>query len=438
MTFGVLGAITVLAMVATDLLRRIIPDVSAGINLLPLALASLGAVIAATHASSARLPRHARSACIALVIMCLYGTAIAVSRGLPRAQVLAGWLAEAGAIPGLVLGFALALEPRGWRMFKKVATAVLVASVAVGLLQQIGFYRTEPFEMLPGARAERGLSSGATFRYTAGLFRTANVYASFLAFLGVVTVLSFSEHLPHSSRRHFGARHFAVIGLLLLGSLMAARRSGLIMLLGALVPFLFSAGRRLRAPGLLLGLAGCLYFVAYEPPDSSDIHRKLEFATTDLDLGGRLGDAFSVNPRDWDLVTIFGEGIGAVGPASQAGGEAAFRRDMLRLDRHRVLHVGWFKDLVGYGVVGATLHLAWFALLTLAVLATSQAPQSAPVPARWSGLGFLVIVIANYYLIATSWLQGLTGGLLFGLAIGLFLGRMRMVASYPDQNGTAS
>jgi hypothetical protein len=375
---------------------------------------------------------------MALLSLCVLGSVVAIARELPARQLLAGWIAQAGAIPGLVLGFAVSLDSYAWRRFKRTVLIIAIASVLVALLHNLGLLRGQAFEMIEGPRQDRGLISGERFSYAAGIFRTANVFAAFLAFSALIIVIDYSERLANGLRR-LTASSFAVLGLLFLGALIAARRSGLIMLLGSLAPFLFAIGGRLRVMGLMLAAAAILYVVIdVDGAREAELRQKLAFATTELHVGERLSNAFDVSGEDWAILSISGEGLGSVGAAATAGGREAYLRDVLLLKRHPAIHVGWFKDLYAYGYVGAPLHLIWFLLLLVATVRVQGDALVGSQAARWSGAGFLLVVIVNYYFVATSWLQSVTGGLLFGLAIGVFLGRMRTLAVSPrsDQNGS--
>jgi len=93
------------------------------------------------------------------------------------------------------------------------------------------------------------------------------------------------------------------------------------------------------------------------------------------------------------------------------------------------MHVGWFVDLQSLGPIGAVAHLLWFMGLFFAVLRVSRSSWLKQNSARWSGLGYTGLAVFNYYFVATSWLHSVTGGLLFGLSVGFFLGRMTWIAA---------
>ena len=440
---GTIGALTVLSMVASDFVRRYAPGQSIVITMAPLLVAIVGSVLALDFRGRPPIPKSGRLAILALLILCFFSTLVGFSRGLPRAQLLAGWIAEAGALPGLVLGYAMCFEDRGWKIFRRTLIFLVAGTIVLALFQQFGFFQTQVFEMIEGAQVERGLQTGSTFRYTTGPFRTANVFAIFLAVSGLIVVVSESADSKKRQQNTVSTKTIVILVLLVACSVMAARRSGLVMLLGSIVPFLYVAGGRLKVAAMAIAGAGIVFFAGFghDAPLESDLTEKVQFATSELNVSGRLGEAFSVNDHDWRLVSASGDGIGSHGPATQAAGAAAFRRENQLLLRHPILHVGWFKDLVAFGYFGFFAHFAWFLFLVLAVVRVQSRRGSRKLAARYSGIGFLGVAVINYYFVATSWLQSVTGGLLFGLGIGIFLARMRIdgareeAAATPTQSG---
>ena len=152
-----------------------------------------------------------------------------------------------------------------------------------------------------------------------------------------------------------------------------------------------------------------------------ELEAKLLHSTTRTGFAGRMAQVVQVSSEDWALLEPLGHGIGYVGVSANAGGPDVRRQAQLMSAAHPILHFGWFSDLVTFGIVGYPLRLAAFFLLLVAVWPRRENYPSS----RFAGLVggcLLTVSLAVYFFVATSWLHGVSGGLLFGAAIGLCSG----------------
>ncbi len=426
MTIGSYGAGCLVSMVLADYLRRVMPEVGLIVSLLPLVVASAGVVALFRQRRRPRLPRACVLALYALSLTCLWGAVVAIGQNLPIGQIVAGLIAEAGPAPGLILGFAVGTRQRDWSKLERVIPKLLIFSVFIAVLQQAGF---GVLTMIEGAQTDRQMSQGRSFQYSSGPFRTANVFAQFLVLSALVVVLGYAEKI-RGARTRFSWGMYGALLLLVGGSVLAARRTGIVVLFGVLLPFLISVGGKMKIVAVTMLLAFVIFVVSggSDSESESGLAYKVSFATSEVQVGGRIEEAFSVRGVDWPLLSFVGDGLGSHGPATQAAGARAFENEHYLIEQHPIMHVGWFVDLQSYGPLAAATHLIWFLLLLAATIKERRLVSLSNLSSRWSGPGFVTLAIVNYYLVSTSWLHSVTGGLLFGLGIGLFLGRMRVLS----------
>ncbi len=419
--FGRIAAASMFGVVITDLGRRAVRGEPILLTVAPAALVWGGALWVILMHGTQWIPPLIRRG-LSFLTACLFLTLlVAVSQKVPGAQIGIGIVALASPGPCVILGLAVAQSERGFRVFKRAVLFILALSILVALLQQFGLLKADVFNMLEEARSMRGLQSGGVFAYTSGPFRTANVFAFFLAVGGAILIEDLSDKAPHRKGSGFNLKEMGLLLAIVLSSVLTARRTGLSMLLGAVVPALFRAkGSSIKVVAVfavvVVVVVGIGQFRSFE---SGDLRLKVMHVTSESHTSSRFSDAFDVKEADWEIVTFTGGGLGSHGAARAFGGSSRSAHSFA--EEHRITHVGWFKDLLAYGVIGMLLHLAWF--MSLLIAAVTYGRRQSKI-SRWSAAGFLSMAIVNYYFVATSWIQGLTGGLFFGLLTGVLLGRL--------------
>jgi len=78
------------------------------------------------------------------------------------------------------------------------------------------------------------------------------------------------------------------------------------------------------------------------------------------------------------------------------------------------MHYGWFQCIYAYGFVGLLLKLICFGNIFIILFRQSLLDSKA---AKIS-LGLFAMAMYVYFFIQTSFLEGVTGGVLFGIVIG--------------------
>jgi MFS family permease len=89
------------------------------------------------------------------------------------------------------------------------------------------------------------------------------------------------------------------------------------------------------------------------------------------------------------------------------------------------MHYGWFQCIYAYGWVGLIMKLICFG--NIAILYGRRAFYGSK--AAKVGLGVFVMCMFVYFFIQTSFLESITGGVLFGMAIGYSLSISNMEAA---------
>ncbi len=423
---GSFGVAVILSVIVGDQLRTNLPGQPIEISFVPHILAILGVAFAWSKRHLVHLSKDLRSVVALTVLLCIYGTVIGVANGLPTRQIIAGWITYAGLLPGLLLGFAIGGSVATCRDFGRWIEWAVLFCILVAISQQFGLFSVSAV-VLEDAPLQRGIHGlgGLRFSYTSGPFRTASIFSGFLAFTAVIVLIS-RESLRFRARNDAQWVTVFFVLLTLMGSLLAARRSGLIMLLGCYLPFFFfSAKRTFMKAAIALSVLIFIWFEfasGVESDMSVEIGAKLAHSTTHTGIGQRLSGIFEVRERDIRLLSVFGDGLGSYGPSVRAGGPVAVAKAQYRLDMHPVLHFGWFKDLAAFGATGLILHLLAFYRLCSALRPHRRMKAHIPTSLHWVAFGLCLAAALVYFFIATSWLQSITGGLLFGLAVGFGAG----------------
>lgn len=410
--FGSVAAGMLLLTVLLDLLRKLDPDLPFAISGIPLALSSIAALVALLSGVWRLAPAPARAALSAFVLMVLFSGWVAVTNNLVVTQIAAGVMSFLAVVFGAVLGHAVRQEPRGWERFRWVVVFLLCLNCGVVVLQQFGLLEGEALSAIEGAHSERGSRLGI-FTYATGLFRTAGVFIGFICLASVTVCFS----PPRSVQSRWLAPPF-LLGLCLIAGVLTARRSGFLMSLGAIVPYVVSSPRMWGSLLPILLLAVMAFVFMREDASAVQVASKFEHMQVPEGLDTRVSWAFDVRSVDWALLSVEGDGLGSHRFAARAAGEAASLRETIFFETHPITHYAWFTDLLELGIPGAALHLVglglfWFALLTVARRSTH--------PGRWSAFGYASVSLAVYYFVSSVQLLTLTNGILAGLAIGIGL-----------------
>ncbi|MEO0814278.1 MAG: hypothetical protein AAFY60_15555, partial [Myxococcota bacterium] len=177
-----------------------------------------------------------------------------------------------------------------------------------------------------------------------------------------------------------------------------------------------------------LGLVAVSVFLLNPEASSGQVEAKLMHATTHSGARARLVKTFAVSESDLQLLSVTGAGLGSYGIATKGGGREAATRAKARLVAHPITHFGWFMDLAALGPIGFGIRMVAFLLLFLAI----KPRRSSALLARWSGPAAVGAGICVYLFIAPSWLQGVSGAVLFGAATGFAIAKGgRSVAQAP-------
>lgn len=424
-----IGPITLVAIIFTDFVRIMVPQQPVVLSLAPLILCTFGSLGALGSGLLKAMAPTLKASIAALVALCVYGSLVSALRGIPGPQTAAGWLVYAGALPAILVGFAIAQVPPAERLLGKWLIALLVFSIAIAFMQQFGFLTMA--SALEDVPMDRGVKSlGINFVYTSGPFRTPSVFSAFLATSMAMVLRCYGYRLGTDARSQP-----VWITLLLLGSvaasILAARRSGLAMLAAVAAAYLLLSARKQAFKILAIVALGALtipiLMTASDIDHQIEVGAKFQHTVVETQASRRLGNAFHMEPRDLRLLSVTGDGLGSHGPAVRAGGLAARAKEDLLLNASPVIHFGWFKDLISFGPLGLILHLFYFFALFRSVTPRrrySEQPFQSSV--RLCGTALAAAAILVYFFVATSWLDGLTGGLMFGLTMGMYSGHLTL------------
>lgn len=423
---GWIGMSVILAVVVGDQLRISLPGQPIWVSFVPHVMAVVGLVLAWNNGSLKSTTKELRAAVNLILLLCLYGSVVGLANGMPAKQVLAGWFSYAGLLPGLLLGFAIGQSRVSFQFFCCWTQRLFLLCILIAIFQQFGLFAVSA-DVLEGVPLQRGIQGFGSLRfsYTSGPFRTASVFSAFLAFV-VLIVLIYRESLRFGSGRNNLWMTAAIIFITVLASVLAARRSGLVMLLGCILPFLLFSARQLLwkivvVVVFLVFLWG-QYFAGENTSVSVEVGAKLAHSTTNTGIASRISGVFDMREQDVQLLSFLGDGLGAYGPSVRAAGPIAVAKAEYRLDMHPIIHFGWFKDIAAFGVIGFFLHMLAFYKLCAAAYPPKKLSGHVAPSVQWSVFGLGVSAVAVYLFIATSWLQGVTGGVLFGMAMGFGIG----------------
>ncbi|MEO1481525.1 MAG: hypothetical protein AAFU77_05415 [Myxococcota bacterium] len=392
-------------LIVTDQIRLVVTGQPLVLSLVPLAVCILAVLVVG------RLRNVSKDVVRGIgltALFCVYGTLASVVSGMGVNQVVAGWLAYTAFIPALLVFYAVGADQQLSHQVVKTVEFLLVSSSLVAFAQQFGFLDSEFSQVLEETASIRGVAGiGTLFSYTPGPFRTASVFSMFLA-MGILIYVS-------GQLKTMRSRQLLVLVLALVASLMAARRAGLVLLVAAAFPYMVGS---LRSRGTRVALAafGVAAFFAFlvNPESGQEVEAKFLHATTHSGAKSRLAKTFTLNESDYSLLTGVGAGLGSFGIATRGGGRSVALRAKARLVAHPITHFGWFMDLAALGPVGFAIRLAAFFFLIRAVVPARWNTS----PGRWSGPFGIAASIGVYLFIAPSWLQGVSGAVLFGAALG--------------------
>jgi len=425
-TLGGLGIGVILAVIVGDQLRIILPGQPIWVSFVPHVLAVIGLAFAWNQGRLKKTTKELKEVVGLILLLCVYGSVVGFANGLPVKQVLAGWFSYAGLLPGLLLGYAIGQSTVSFYDFGRWSQRMFLICILIALFQQFGLFAIS-VDVLEGVPLQRGTQGfgGLRFSYTSGPFRTASVFSAFLAFVSVV-VLIYRESIRFTFKKKNLWITAAIIFITVLASLLAARRSGLLMLIGCVLPFLLLSARRLFwkviiTTALVLFLWG-QYFTGGDSNVSVEVGAKLAHSTTNTGIASRISGVFDVREQDIRLLSLMGDGLGSYGPSVRVAGPIAIAKAQYRLDMHPIIHFGWFKDIAAFGVMGFLIHILAFYKLCAAAHPPKRLSKHVAPSIKWSVFGLSVSAVVVYLFIATSWLQGITGGVLFGMAVGFGVG----------------
>lgn len=421
------GIATIIALIAGDQVRVSLPGQPIYISLAPLLLTIIGVFLAYTPDTLKKIPKSLKIATSGIIVLCVYGSLFGLVNDLVYKQIIAGWISYAGPVPGLLLGYTIGKSDFASTRFARWNYFALVFVLIIALMQQFGLFEVEQI-VLEGSPLIRGVQGLGNFKYTTGPFRTASVFSIFLACSTVIFL--FGNVRNGKKIRNF---HTSIIAILVIfASLLAARRSGLLMLMGVLLPFFYLSFSRIWFRTVIFLVPFLIIGGPFFNEDSSTVTQELEakfaHSITNTGFTDRARQVFDVRDSDWSLLTLSGDGLGSYGAAVQAAGPVAAAKAEIRLNMHPIIHYGWFKDIATLGPVGLIIHLLFFYWLGVLVNPYMVVKRKTNHPVRWSGFGLCTTTAIVYFFIATSWLQGITGGVMFGLAMGFVSGRLSYIS----------
>lgn len=421
------GAAVLILTIVVDQVRLVLPGQPALVTAIPFLTTLCAAAASVLSGELRHMPSTLRALVWCSALLAGYGISVSLMNGMPLRQAILGCLSYLNFVPAVLLSHQIGCSKWGEGAFERWAERTLLVVAAMVFLQQLGWIAAG--EVLEKAPEYRGIND-LRFRYSTGPFRTGSILSVFVAFVTSILVCG------NVTRQHQYHRRLALVGLALVASILAARRSGLVMLLAAVVPFLFYSIRRQRLRLLSLALPVLMFglqaWAGVDETTTTEVEAKVIHNTVNFDVSDRAALAVNIRDRDWEILSPFGEGMGAYGAAPAAMDAYTMLQAEHRRALYPVVHYGWFQDLAALGPLGALLYFCIFLLLMVAVYPTKEARASGVI--NWPGFSITAAAVVVHYFIATSWLQSITGGLSFGLAVGYASGRLQLAkANYHAQ-----
>jgi len=252
--------------------------------------------------------------------------------------------------------------------------------------------------------------------YYYGIFRTAPTYSQFIVYS---TVPLFVTWLSNDSKYYSRtARIIVFVAMLSLlpQAILAGRRSQFMMVTGVLCGCFMALTGTIRRIilGFLFTLILFIFLVLYP----SLLFSQTRLAHNTGYLWRDFVDRAKLNvltEEDFRVLTPFGHGSGAAGYAALMSRDKTHREKAREIaGTHLAMHYGWYQCIYTYGYVGLIMKLICFGNIFFIFVRQSLLGSKA---ARIS-LGLFIMVMLVYFFIQTSFLESITGGVLFGMVTG--------------------
>lgn len=361
---------------------------------------------------------------IPIVILCVAGTVKALLNSIPVISIVMSLTSElVWFTPAFVFYYCARIQ--------SVRHAVpLVFSILVLLSLSFTLYNVCSGNELWNIPLIQGAAVGRSYgdemvSYYSGTFRTAPSYCSFIVFSSVPIFIAWCSVDKHQYSRTAKAILFIAMASLLPQAILAGRRSQICMLGGAICGLFTALPIAVRRA---VGICVAIFLFLILSFFSSALVREGRMAHVTSYLWRDFKDRATVNVithRDVEVMTLFGHGMGSAGYAALNSPNAGYRAkaDDIRTE-YPAMHYGWFQCIYAYGWVGIIMKLICFGnIFFLLVRQSALHSKAAKI-----GLFLLILCMYVYFFIQTSFLESITGGVLFGIAIGYSLSISNMEA----------
>lgn len=408
-------------LLVVDPLRKVLPGAPGFLSLLPLAANLVGFLL---------LHRMQRCAILRLLapfwrpLMCVVVIGLAVAAFRKQASwqaVLLDALTLTMLVPCSIVAAAALRPPSVREKFAVFMLCTALTTTLLALMHTAGRVSWQILAALEGVTEFRQID-GETVQTACSVFRSNLVFSSFLA----VTV-PFSMSLAKGSRNLGGTGHgilslIPVAGILvaLAGTLLSAKRAGVALLL---VAVLYGAGH-LRTGIVRASIAVvCAVGILAAALGSPALRARLGFVAATQQEAARRGQMSLEGVfNEVKQASLFGVGLGHyVSGVQHVDPETSFlQKEALR--QNELLHFGWLKSLQKFGLLGMPLHLmsAGGLLWVLFRGLKHQSPGAEKAGAATSAM-IVAAAYSLYFFVATSWLENVSAGPLFGTVIGCCL-----------------